>query len=81
MKASASTVTAKTDTLKFTSGIRAIFQDSKSHYWFGSGKEGESQYDGRSFKYFTINEGLADNQVRSIQEDQKVTSGLETGIR
>jgi outer membrane scaffolding protein for murein synthesis (MipA/OmpV family) len=27
--------TSQTDTLKFTSGIRAIFQDSKGNYWFG----------------------------------------------
>ena len=32
--------TSKTDTLKFTSGIRAIFQDSKGNYWFGSLQEG-----------------------------------------
>jgi len=27
---------SQTDTLKFTSGISAIFQDSKGNYWFGS---------------------------------------------
>ena len=32
-------VTSKTDTLKFISGIRAIFQDSKDNYWFGSHNE------------------------------------------
>jgi hypothetical protein len=28
--------TLKADTLKFTSGISSIFQDSKGNYWFGS---------------------------------------------
>ena len=74
--------TSKTDTLKFTSGIRSIFQDSKGNYWFGSHNEGVSLYDGSSFKYFTINDGLADNQVRSIQEDGKgnIWFGTANGV-
>lgn len=62
--------TSQNDTLKFTSGIRAIFQDSKGNYWLGSHNEGISYYDGKSFEYFTANEGLKDNQIRSIQEDK-----------
>ena len=62
--------TSNTDTLKFTSGIRAIFQDSKGNYWFGSHNEGLSVYNGISFEYFTTDEGLADNQIRTIQEDK-----------
>jgi ligand-binding sensor domain-containing protein len=64
---------SKTDTLKFTSGIRAIFQDRKGNYWLGSHKEGVSYYDGKSFEYFTTNEGLPGNQIRSIQEDKNGT--------
>ena len=45
--------TPKADILKFTSGIRAIFQDSKGNYWFGSHNEGISYYDGKTFQYFT----------------------------
>jgi len=60
-----------TDTLKFTSGIRAIFQDSQGNYWFGSLQEGVAVYNGQSFYYFTMNEGLSDNQIRSIHEDKK----------
>lgn len=70
--------TSKSDTLKFTSGIRAIFQDSKGNYWFGSQNEGVSLYDGRSFEYFTTNEGLAENQIRSIQEDEYGTIWIGT---
>ena len=65
--------TSNSDTLKFNSGIRAIFQDSKGNYWFGSHNEGVSLYDGNSFKYFTTNDGLADNQIRYIQEDKNGT--------
>ncbi len=63
-------LTKKSDTLKLTSGIRAILQDSKGNYWLGSQHEGAVLYNGKFFEYFTINEGLADNQIRSIQEDQ-----------
>ncbi len=64
-------VRSKTDTLKFTSGIRAIFHDSKGNYWLGSHNEGISYYDGKTFEYFTTHDGLVDNQIRSIQEDEK----------
>jgi ligand-binding sensor domain-containing protein len=76
-----SVATLKADTLKFTSGIRAIFQDSKGNYWFGSHNEGISVYNGISFEYFTTNEGLSDNQIRSIQEDNngKIWIGTSKG--
>ncbi|MBI1266157.1 MAG: diguanylate cyclase [Cryomorphaceae bacterium] len=60
---------AVSDTLKFTSDIRSIFQDSKGNYWLGSHQEGVCMFDGTSFRYFTVNEGLTDQQVRAIQED------------
>lgn len=60
---------SKKDGLKFTSGIRAVFQDRRGNYWFGSHQEGLCLFDGESYQYFTTHEGLPDNQVRSIQED------------
>ena len=63
--------TSKNDTLKFTSGIRSIFQDSKGNYWFGSLQEGVTVYNGKSFAYFTNFDGLTDNQIHSIQEDKE----------
>ena len=74
--------TPKSDTLKFKSGIRAIFQDSKGNYWIGSHKEGVGVFDGKSFKYFTTNEGLPDNQVRSIQENKNgiIWFGTANGV-
>lgn len=76
------TETTKNDTLKFSTGIRAILQDSKGNYWFGSHSEGISFYDGKSFKYFTTHEGLSDNQIRSIQEDKngKIWFGTAKGV-
>lgn len=75
-------ISLKADTLKFTSGIRAFLQDSKGNYWFGSHNEGVSFYNGKSFEYFTTNEGLSDNQIRSIQEDKngKVWFGTAKGV-
>ncbi|SDW56158.1 ligand-binding sensor domain-containing protein [Flavobacterium degerlachei] len=69
---------SKRDTLKFTSGIRAIFQDSKGNYWLGSHNEGVSYYDGKIFQYFNNTNGLLDNQIRSIEEDKNGTIWLGT---
>lgn len=82
VKNAESVLSSKTDTLKFTSAIRAIFQDSKGNYWLGSHNEGISVYDGKSFEYFTTNDGLSDNQIRSIQEDKngKIWFGTANGI-
>lgn len=62
---------SNTDTLKFTSGIRSIFQDSRGNYWFGSLREGVAFYNGKTFIYFSSNDGLTDNQIHSIQEDKE----------
>ena len=62
---------SKTDTLKFSSGISAIFQDSKGNYWFGSLQEGAAVYNGKSFLYFNSDDGLPDNQIHNIHEDKK----------
>jgi ligand-binding sensor domain-containing protein len=61
---------SNSDTLKFTSGIRSILHDSKGKYWLGSHQEGVCLFDGKSFVYYTTNDGLPDNQIRSIQEDK-----------
>lgn len=58
-----------TDTLSFKSGINTIFQDSKANYWLGSHQEGVAKFDGESFEYLTTKQGLADNHIKSIQED------------
>lgn len=55
--------------LRFTSGIRSIFEDSQGRFWFGSHNEGVSRWDGHEFSYYTVADGLSGNQVRTIQED------------
>lgn len=49
--------------------VRSILEDSKGNYWFGSWNEGVCRFDGKSLTYFTVEDGLGDNQVRSIHED------------
>lgn len=70
------------DSLTFTSGIRAVLQDQQGRYWLGSHREGVCMYDGSMFTYFTQKDGLADNQIRTIQEDKAGTIwfGTATGV-
>lgn len=65
--------------LKFEKGIISIFEDSKRNFWFGSKEEGICKYDGESFTYFTEAEGLPNNAVRKIQEDENGNIWLSTG--
>ncbi|MEH0157279.1 two-component regulator propeller domain-containing protein [Limibacter armeniacum] len=65
--------------LEFHSMIRSVFEDSKGNFWFGSDKEGVCRYDGKSFTYFSTKDGLCDNQIRTIQEDQHGHIWFATG--
>lgn len=47
-----------------------VLQDKKGDIWFSSWK-GAYRYDGKSFRTFTKNDGLADNVVTRIIEDKK----------
>ncbi|EJF55082.1 putative transcriptional regulator [Saprospira grandis DSM 2844] len=68
--------------LRFSSAITAIHRDRSGNYWLGSQQEGACRYDGKTFEYFGISEGLVDNQVRSIQEDQlgRIYFGTAQGV-
>ncbi|PSR10549.1 MAG: diguanylate cyclase [Bacteroidetes bacterium] len=68
--------------LKYTSGIRSILHDSKGNYWLGSHQEGVCLFDGKSFTYFTVEDGLSDHQVRTIQEDENgiIWFGTANGV-
>ncbi len=65
--------------LRYTSGIRSIFEDSKGRFWFGSHQEGVCMFDGSAFIYYTVSDGLSDNQVRTIQEDAAGVMWFGTG--
>ena len=58
--------------------IWVIFQDSKENYWFGSNGEGVFYLNGKELKQITTENGLADNQIRGIQEDKSGKIFIET---
>ena len=60
--------------------VRSILQDSKGSYWFGSWSEGVCRFDGKNLTYFTMDDGLSDNQIRSIQEDRNGVVWFEGGF-
>lgn len=65
--------------LKFKGMMQSLFEDSKGNFWIGSDWEGVCKYDGKSFVYFTTNDGLSGNQVRNIQEDLDGNIWFDTG--
>lgn len=75
-------LTNVTDTLKFKTGIRSILQDSKGNYWFGSDQEGVCKYDGKTFIYYTTENGLCGKQVIYIKEDEAglIWFGTSSGL-
>lgn len=60
--------------------VRSILEDSKGHYWFGSWNEGVARFDGENLTYFTEQDGLSDNQIRSIREDRNGVIWFEGGV-
>jgi hypothetical protein len=60
--------------------VRSIHQASKGNYWFGSWNEGVARFDGDSLTYFTVEDGLSHNQIRSIHEDQHGVVWFEGGV-
>lgn len=75
-------VQTATDTvrLKYTTGVRAILEDSKGNTWFGSNHEGVCMLQQGRLHYFTTQNGLSDNQVRSIYEDKNGIIWFECGV-
>jgi ligand-binding sensor domain-containing protein len=60
--------------------INCIYQDGMDRFWLASNREGVFCYDGKDLFRFTVDDGLCDNQVLSIQGDKQgaiwlVTSG------
>ena len=65
--------------LKYTTGVRSILEDAKGNTWFGSYNEGVCLLRNGEFQYFTTENGLSDNQVRSIYEDKNGIIWFECG--
>jgi len=65
--------------LKYATGIRSIFADSKGDIWFGSHQEGLALLHKGKFQYFNKTNGLSDHQVRNIYEDKNGVVWFECG--
>jgi ligand-binding sensor domain-containing protein len=50
-------------------GIWYVFQDKKDNYWFCSDGQGVYQYDGKTIVHFSTKDGLANDRIRGVQED------------
>lgn len=64
--------------LQFTTNILSIFKDSKKNLWIGSDGEGLSKFDGRKYVYFNTSNGLCDDVIHNIQEDENGNIILHT---
>jgi ligand-binding sensor domain-containing protein len=60
--------------------VRSILADSHGNYWFGSWNEGVCRFDGECLTYFSVDDGLSDKQIRSIQEDRNGVVWFEGGV-
>lgn len=58
--------------------IWAVFQDSRDNYWFGSNGKGLYHFDGKILRLITSDDGLINNTIRGIQEDNKGNIFIET---
>lgn len=70
------------DTTLVSQYIRAIFQDSNGHLWFGTIDEGVLRYDQKTLTYFAHPEGLFSESVFAINEDQEgnIWIGTDQGV-
>ena len=66
--------------LKFKTAVRSFLEDSKGNIWFGSYNEGVALLKKGEFQYFTVENGLSDNQIRNIYEDKNGIIWFECGI-
>lgn len=58
--------------------IWRIFQDSKGNYWFGSNGKGIYKFDKKKITQFTTKDGLVNNSIRGIQEDNAGNIFIQT---
>lgn len=47
-----------------------VFQDKKNNLWFGSNGQGVFRYDGKTIRNFTTKNGLSNDSIRQILEDE-----------
>ena len=49
--------------------IMVVYQDNKNVYWFGSWESGVYKYDGKELINYTTKQGLPNNRIDEIKED------------
>lgn len=54
---------------EFNNSIWIVFQASNGDYWFGTDTDGVYRYDGETLTHFSTEDGLSNERVRGIQED------------
>lgn len=59
--------------------IRSIYQDKNGNFWIGTNDAGVFLYDLKTLTQYTIKDGLADNQISYIQEDNFGNLWFESG--
>ncbi|MBC7861977.1 MAG: hypothetical protein IAF38_03330 [Bacteroidia bacterium] len=66
------------------SQVSCITQDSRGYMWIGTNNGGVALFDGKTFSYFTKENGLSNNNISAICEDKQgniwigtVNSGLD----
>lgn len=53
-----------------TGAISLDLEDSHGNFWFGTDGDGVYRFDGSQFSHFNMNDGLINNNISSIVEDQ-----------
>lgn len=62
--------------------VQRFLQDKSGNLWLGTTDNGLYKYDGKSFRRFTINDGLDSDKIYCILEDKdgKIWVGTEVGL-
>lgn len=61
---------SKVDTVRaLGKSVMLVYQDKKDNYWFGSWEDGLYKYDGQTILHFSTKNGLPNNRIDEIQED------------
>ena len=60
----------------------SVLEDNKGNFWFASVGSGVFYYDGKSFEQYTVEDGLVNDRVTNIFEDEQgiIWFGTEGGI-
>jgi ligand-binding sensor domain-containing protein len=72
----------KTQGSQTSDNIGCSLQDKAGNLWFGTTGEGVYKFDGKSFRQFTVTNGLNSNSVHCIMEDKddKIWIGTGAGV-